>query len=189
MRASPAATTLVTVASSPAAAAAATATDAKVAPANCPAIPLGGHRIIKFGFPMDSNFGIGVDVVDVAGKVVSSTDILPFDINRIDVCVPVPAGGDSYEVWGPLLRRGGRRLQWLLDPTIAQRQRSVALPVPGQPQPPQFVFDGSLCGVARTGDGMTPWQKKLAAKRQRSRLVDAESLAGPVPIAEQSTTQ
>ena len=95
-------TTTLTTASS-AVTATASATSNAVAlttlPPPCPALPSGGWRRIKFGYPTATTFGIGTEVVDGSGKTVSSTPIAPFNPSQISVCVPVPSSGQEYEVW------------------------------------------------------------------------------------------
>lgn len=51
---------------------------------------------------------------------------------------------------------------------------SDALPIPGKPLPPQYIFAGTICGTPRNAE-TTAWQRQLAAKRKRALLVPSDA--------------
>lgn len=67
----------------------------------CAPLAFGHRRRILFGFPTPNNFGLGYVEVDASGNEVPGTrqDILPFDPTKVSVCVPLPGGNPTYEVW------------------------------------------------------------------------------------------
>lgn len=73
----------------------------KIPNPNCKALALGHRRKILFGFPKPTTFGLGYVEVDGSGKDIEATRIPigEFDPAKTVVCVPLPGGVATYEVW------------------------------------------------------------------------------------------
>ena len=68
---------------------------------SCLPLGFGHHRKILFGFPTDTTFGLGYVEVDQNGNDIETTriPIREFDPVHPMVCVPLPGGNATYEVW------------------------------------------------------------------------------------------
>ena len=73
----------------------------KIPAPKCPQLPLGHRRQILFGYPQPTTFGLGYVEVDANGVEVPGTriPIQEFDPAKTMVCVPLPAGNSTYEIW------------------------------------------------------------------------------------------
>ncbi len=68
---------------------------------NCRALAAGHRRKILFGFPKPTTFGLGYVEADQNGNDIEATrvPIGEFDPAQTVICVPLPGGIATYEVW------------------------------------------------------------------------------------------
>ena len=116
----------------------------KIVNPNCRPLASGHRRKVLFGFPQPATFGLGYVEVDQNGKDIEATrvPIGEFDPKRTMICVPVPGGNATHEVWELVnltdedhnfhihqtrffLIAGGCR-PWHFYPNPAQRQPGAA---------------------------------------------------------------